>query len=274
MERTQYDWEHQYLLTPQEYPIASNENHSTYDQFIQLRDTLIFSGKYYNNKAGKRLIVWDKWDWTTTNTIEVRENNYFKQSFRPNWSTDITHVTPYILWKYVSEVPAELSLQYQRWPLCCMINKDWHYRIIHKEEILLNQTQWSTPWTKKVFCYVDIYQKDENWVYKIPEDKRWWVAVFDWQWEFSKEFTWQTSWTQPNGSCSVTVSFVLWDIIQKMTAFGYMERELNKWDVLVLRMKDWPHDETTWEPTWENLKLQDWSNYWSIEYLDNPYKYD
>ena len=51
MERTQYDGQHDYLVTPTEYPVGANENHSTYDQFIQLRDTLIFSGKYYNDKA-------------------------------------------------------------------------------------------------------------------------------------------------------------------------------------------------------------------------------
>lgn len=272
MERTQYDWTHDYLLTPSEYPISDNNRPATYDQFIQLRDTLIFSGKYYNDKAWKRLIVWDKWDWTTTNTIEVRENNYFIQRFQPSrteeWNVD-TKMLPLPSWWYITSPTAaqvDQSLLSRIWPLCCYINKDGHYRIIHKEEVLLQAN------TDKVFCYVDIYRKNAQWVWEIPY--KWWVAVFDWQWNFSKSFTWNTSWTQPNGSCSVTVSFKLWDIIQKMTAFGYMERELLKWDLLVLRLKDWPHDPNTWEPTWNDLTLQIDSNYRSVEYLDTPYKYD
>jgi hypothetical protein len=39
----QEDGQHDYLATPQEYPFSNNEPHSTYDQFIQLRDTLIFT---------------------------------------------------------------------------------------------------------------------------------------------------------------------------------------------------------------------------------------
>jgi hypothetical protein len=57
-----------------------------------------------------------------------------------------------------------------------------------------------------------------------------------------------------------------------MTALWEQERDLLKWDILVRRMKDWPHDPTTWEPTWNDLQVQDYSNYWSIEYLDLPYK--
>lgn len=259
MQRTQQDWQHEYLATPMEYPISANENHSTYDQFIQLRDTLIFSGKYYNDKAGKRLIVGDKWDWTTSNTIEVWENNIFRQGFQPTWRTDEN--TPWILGKYITSpdgtVPPELLSQI--WPLCCQIQKDGHYRIVHKEEVLLTAT------TEKVFCYVDIYRKNAQNVWEIPY--KWWIAVFDWQWAWT--LTGTTSWTDPNGSCSVP--FKLWQLIQKMTAFGYMERDLKKWDVLVLRMKDWPHNPTTWEPTGNDLTIQNDSNYWSIEYLDLPY---
>jgi hypothetical protein len=259
MERTQYDWQHQYLVTPPEYPISANENHSTYDQFIQLRDTLIFTWKYYNDKASRKLCVGDKGDWTTTNTIEVWLPNIFRQGFQPTWRTDENK--PWILGNYITSpdwtVPQELLSQV--WPLCCLVQKDWHYRIVHKEEVLL------TPTTEKVFCYVDIYRKNAQWVWEIPY--KWWIAVFDWQWAGS--LSWTTSWTDPSGTC--TVSFKLWQLIQKMTAFWYMERDLLKWDLLVLRMKDWPHDPSTWEPTGNDLTIQNDSNYWSIEYLDLPY---
>lgn len=43
MKRTQNNKQFKYNLAPTEYPIEMNEKHSTYDQFIQLRDTLHFS---------------------------------------------------------------------------------------------------------------------------------------------------------------------------------------------------------------------------------------
>jgi hypothetical protein len=45
--------------------------------------------------------------------------------------------------------------------LSCMIQKDGHYRIMHKEEILLQDS------TNKVFCYVDIYRKNSQNTYEI-----------------------------------------------------------------------------------------------------------
>lgn len=254
MERTQYDWQHQYLVTPPEYPISANENHSTYDQFIQLRDTLIFTWKYYNDKPSRKLCVGDKWDGTTTNTIEVWLPNYFRQWMQPDWTTNPP--IPSILWTYITAVPADIKAQDSRFgELSCMIQKDWHYRIMHKEEILLNAN------TNKVFCYVDIYRKDGQWNYQIQY--KWWVAVYDWEWNTSLT----TSWTDPNW----TVAITLGKLFKKMTAIAEQERDLLKWDILVLRMKDWPHDPSTWEPTGNNLTLQQDSNYWSIEYLDLPY---
>ena len=57
MDRLQEDWQHQYRATPLEYPISNNEAHSTYDQFIQLRDTLIMSNKYLINEKENN-IAW------------------------------------------------------------------------------------------------------------------------------------------------------------------------------------------------------------------------
>lgn len=258
MDWTQYDWQHQYLATPREYPISANEAHSTYDQFIQLRDTLIFTGKFYNNKAGKRLIVGDKWDWTTSNTIEVWENNYFRQGIQPDWSTN--PLAPWILWTNITAVPADIKAQDSRFgELSCMINKDGHYRIMHKEEILLSAS------TNKVFCYVDVYRKNAQDQYEIAY--KWWVAVFDWEWHTS--LSWSTSWTDPNWSCTVPIT--LGKLFKKMTALAEQERDLKKGDILVLRFQDWTYDSSTWEPLWNPLTIQQDSNYWSIEYLDLPY---
>lgn len=242
MERTQYDWQHDYLLTPNEYPISANENHSTYDQFIQLRDTLIFTWKYYNDKASRKLCVGDKWDWTTTNTIEVWLPNYFRQSIQPDWST--WGFTTGILGNYITEVPADIKSWDSRFgELSCMINKDWHYRIMHKEEIILDSS------TDKVFCYVDVYRKNSQDQYEIQY--KWGVAVYDWEWAWG--------------------DYTLWDLFKKMTSIAEQERDLKKGDILVLRFQDWTYDTTTWEPTWNPLTIQQDSNYWSIEYLDLPY---
>ena len=75
MERLLEDWQHDYRATPWEYPISNNNSPATYDQFITLRDTLIFSNKYYADKAWRSLIIWTKLDWTPTDTIEIREPN-------------------------------------------------------------------------------------------------------------------------------------------------------------------------------------------------------
>jgi hypothetical protein len=258
MERTQYDWQHQYLLTPQEYPISANENHSTYDQFIQLRDTLIFTWKYYNDKASRKLCVGDKGDWSTTNTIEVWLPNYYRQSIQPDWSTG--GFTTGVLGNYITAVPSDIKLQDNRfWELSCMINKDGHYRIMHKEEILLTSS------VNKVFCYVDVYRKNQQNQYEIQY--KWWVAVYDREWNTS--LSWSTSWTDPNWSCTVPIT--LWKLFKKMTAIAEQERDLKKGDILVLRFQDWTYDTTTWEPTWNPLTIQQDSNYWSIEYLDLPY---
>lgn len=258
MERTQFDWKHQYLATPTEYPISANENHSTYDQFIQLRDTLIFTGKYYNDKASRKLCVGDKGDGSTTNTIEVWLPNYFRQSIQPDWASG--GFTTGILGSYITEVPADIKTQDQRFgELSCMIQKDGHYRIMHKEEILL----WEN--TNKVFCYVDVYRKDGQWNYQIQY--KWWVAVYDWEWQTS--LSGRTTWTDPNGSC--TVSITLGKLFKKMTSIAEQERDLLKGDILVLRFQDWTYDTTTWEPLWNPLTIQNDSNYWSIEYLDLPY---
>ena len=134
MQRTQFDWEHDYLATPWEYPIKDNETHSTYDQFIQLRDTLIFSGKYYNDKAWAKLIVW-----ASKETIEVIWKNRFKLSFEPWYASDVENKVkldtewPYVTWLWDGSIDAALYTTY--WPLACMINQDWHYLVAHKEEI-------------------------------------------------------------------------------------------------------------------------------------------
>lgn len=249
MERTQYDWKHEYLLTPQEFNISANEAHSTYDQFIQLRDTLIYSGKYYNDKAWKKLIVWEKMDGSTTNTIEIAEEQRvkfsFNQDYRSGWYTLEQS------WKYLNQTTWELASTY--WPLSVIINKKGRYRVVHKEEVLPQTSE------SKVYTYVDVYRKQWNNYVAVFQGG---MAVFDWEAEW--RLTWTTSWTDPNGSCSVW--FRLWQLFQKMTAFGYIERELEKDDILVLRMRN-AVPVSPWVPWWWELRIQADSNFWTVEYL-------
>lgn len=249
MERTQHDWQHEYLLTPQEYDISANETHSTYDQFIQLRDTLIYSGKYYNNKAGKKLIVWEKMDGSTTNTIEIAEEQRVKFSFNQNYSSG--WYTLEQSWKYLNQTTWELASTY--WPLSIVINKSGRYRIEHKEQVLPQSSEY------KVYTYVDHYRKVWNTYVSMTAG---WIAVFDVESSWTLRGT--TSGTDPNGSCSV--SFRLWQLFQKMTALGYIEKELEKGDVLVLRMRN-AEPNSPWVPWWWELRIQADSNFWTVEYL-------
>ena len=279
MQRTQYDWEHDYLATPTEYPISNNENHSTYDQFIQLRDTLVFSGKYYNDKAWAKLIVGD-----TCETIEVEYKNWMKMSFEPDYRTNPERqVNPwdnssptaamtlqeewgYVTWLWNPTLSTEDQAIAQRfWNdaiVAFKINKDWHYVMFHKEEILLQ------PTNKKVYCFLEYYKYNKD-TPLTPYPQSWIpIAVFDWEWEVSKTFNGTCSTSEWSGTCTVTVSFKLWELIQKMTAFGYNERNLNKNDVLVLRCIDNERDANPQE-----LVYQTYSNFVQINYTDLPLKY-
>lgn len=267
----QIDGKHEYLVSPTEYNINDNEAHSTYDQFIQLRDTLIFSWKYYNNKAWCKLIVWGKEDWkTTTNTIEVIFKNWFKLSFEPNYASDpdslMTLQTewPYVTWLAKSEIPTDIPLANQYGLRAVRINQDWHYLMFHKEQIGSDANPIPNT-VKQVWCYLDYFAYN-------PETKTYpaqWIpiAVFDWKIDFSKTFagtfSWSTSWTDPNGSCSWTTStpikLTLWDLFTKITSFGYNERNLKKNDILVLMCVDQDGNE---------LPYQEYSNFLQVNYVD------
>ena len=267
MQRIQDNTDFKYIATPTnvDYPIEDNEVHSTYDQFIQLRDTLIFSGKYYNDKAWAKLIVW-----ASKETIEVIRKNRFKLSFEPWYSSDVENLVkiesewPYVTWFFNSTDPTDMALATRFWPLSCRINQDWHFLIAHKEEIWaetqISDNEKPIPTTaRQVHCYVNIYRKQADWTY--PANPTYEVAVFDRYAFAEKTFSWTTSWTDPNGSCSVKVSFTLGDIFRKLTSFWYNERDLEKDDILVLKCVD---------QTWTELPYQSYSNFLQVQYIDLP----
>lgn len=179
MRRTQEDLEHEYLAFPPEYPISENEVHSTYDTFIKLRDTIIYSDKVYANNAGRSLIIWIKTSGEPTWTIEIRTPNIFNQGIEQTGPA-----TPIIKWTYIK--------QHTNWAEIVLGGR---YRITHKEQL---EWLWDTQITR-VTWYVLQKKLDGT------EIKR---AVFDWSWNTAWEIRRITSfWTT---ECDLEK----WDILE------------------------------------------------------------
>lgn len=259
MKWTQSNRQFNYNVTPGEYQIQDNTVHSTYDQFIQLRDTLHFSWKQYSEHPGKKLIVGYKKDWSTTQTVEVQEREYFRQSFEPWYESDPdNNVTTQILGDYIT-----LGTKTIKNGLACTINRDGHYRIERKVQLYqLDNT------ISKIYGSVRHHTNDGISDIEIPR------AVWDYELNFSKTFpgtfSWSTSGTDPNGSCSWTTStpikLVLGELFQKITPEGYIEADMREWDWLEFKLVDQNEQDI------DSTKfLQPISNRRSIEYIDLPY---
>lgn len=214
MERLQEDWQHEYRLTPIEFPISDNNRKATYDQFMTLRDTMVYSNKFYWNNAWRSLIIWIKADGNPTNTIEIREPNISYMAFEPSWD-----VSGSLKWKYISTWD-HVALN----PLSCEINLTWRYVIQHKEQF--NNID---PDITRIHSYI----LHHHWNQTIER------AVFDWEWN-----TW-------------------WEII-RLTAFWYLECDLEKWDWLELKIEDQNGTDITSE-------VANNSNWWIVEYKDLAY---
>lgn len=159
MERTLEDWQHEYRATPWEYPIQDNSSPATYDQFIKLRDTLVYSNKIYAENAWRSLIIGTKLNWMPTDTIEIWTPNIMSMNFEPWWTVDPWNST----WEYVTT-----WLHTSQNPISCEIEKTGRYRIQHKEQFndLSNTT--------RVHSYVT-WHKASGWTQNL--------AVFDWEWD-------------------------------------------------------------------------------------------
>ena len=260
MKRTQDNRQFKYNVAPTQYPITENEPHSTYDQFIQLRDTLQFSWKQYSEHPGKKLIVGYKKDWRSTMTVEVQEREYFRQWFEPGYEEDPElKINTKVLWDYIMPGTEEI----QNW-LIATINRNGRYRIEWKVQVYKLDDS-----IKKIYWSVRHHTKQWDNRIEIPR------AVWDYELDFSKTFpgtfSWSTSGTDPNGSCSWTTStpikITLWWLFQKLTPEWYIEIDMNEWDWLEFKLviddNDTPLDSTKY--------LQPESNRWSVEYKDLPY---
>lgn len=221
MKRIQDEWQYEYNLTQWEYPISDNNRPATYDQFMTLRDTMIFSNKYYADKAGRSLIIGTKLDGTPTDTIEIREPNLSKMSFQPWYESDWSLIDDETQWNYVTAWYSESAN-----PLSCTINKNWRYRISHKQQFVNLDT---TSITR-----VHTFVRQHHWASTITR------AAFDWEWSTVWEF-------------------------KRVTAFGYVECDLEKWDWLELLMLD--QNDNHIDSSYTQLN----SNWRHVEYIDLAY---
>ena len=208
MERLQDNTDHEYKLYPAEFPIAENNRPATYDQFITLRDTLVYTNKYYASSAWRSLIIWTKLDGNPTWTIEIREPNIAR--LIPWWN-------PEVQGNYI-------STGWHSW-VTCEINKKGRYRLQHKAQFS-NIDSWIT----RIHTY--ILQHKADWTTQ-PR------AVFDWEWNTP------------------------WEIV-RLTAFGYVECDLNKWDWLEFKAEDQQWNDIT-------SAMETNSNWVMVEYIDLAY---
>lgn len=204
------DWQFEYRATPMEYPISYNDRRATYDQFMTLRDTLVYSNKFYWDNAGRSLIVWMKSDGNPTNTIEIWEPNITTIRFEPNW----------------------LSVPETKWIYTKTWVHPWVDIVTGGRYILQHKEQFDNidSWITRIHTLILQHHGSEE----IPR------AVFDWEWD--------TPWE-----------------IRRLTAFGYVECDLEAWDWLEFVMKDQSDDPIP------SSELQANSNWMMVEYKDLAY---
>ena len=210
MERIQEDKNHEYRLIPPRYSLSDNDRKATYDQFMSLRDTLVYSNKFYWNNAWRSLIVWMKTDWNPTNTIEIWEPNISKIDTQPDWSVQVD-----IKGRYLQQNNNRLN-----------VITSGRYVIQHKEQF--NNIDSSIT---RIHTYVLEHQSNLATIDR---------AVFDLEWNTPGE-------------------------IKRVTAFGYVECDLEKGSWLELKIEDQNGNDITSE-------IASNSNWRIVEYKDLPYK--
>jgi hypothetical protein len=213
MQRDLFDWEHEYKATPSEYPIQDNSRPATYDQFITLRDTLIFSNKYYADKAGRSLIIGTKLDGTPTDTIEIREPNLSKMAFEPGY-TSSSWIRDETQGAYVTAGYSQSSN-----PLSCTINKDGRYKICHKEQFIDLDSAWITR--------VHTLVRQHHWNETITR------AAFDWEWSTAGEIKRLTSYgyVECNLSKGDWLELLMLDENDSPISSSYLQTNSNWWHV-------------------------------------------
>ena len=141
------------------------------------------------------------------------------------WEPNLVRIDFQPSWVIVPTTQWEYVSTWQHPWISCEINKKGRYRIQHKEQF--NNLSSSIT---RVHSYVTQHKAD--WT----EQSR---AVFDWEWNTP------------------------WEII-RITAFGYVECDLDKWDWLELKIEDQNGDDIMSETVNK-------SNWLMVEYIDLAY---
>lgn len=144
-----------YDLVAEKYDISANRSNNTYDQFIMLRDTLVYTKKTYSWKAGSVLVIWDNED-----TVEVIIRNRWIQKLNPDRETDPDAIQsvlqgPYIIKEWIDESVYG--------PASCKVTKSGYYKLTHKEELV------NIPaGTTRVQWYIERLPMNSQWGNALP----------------------------------------------------------------------------------------------------------
>lgn len=144
-----------YDILPKQFDISKPKLTNVYDQFMQLRDTLVYSKKTFSWKAGSVLVIGD-----TEETVEVIIRNRFLQKLNPNREHDSNDIQTILQWPYVTTYDID-TITYG--PAVCKVTKAWYYRITHKTEI-----ENLPAGTTRIRVYVERLKMNAQWWYGQP----------------------------------------------------------------------------------------------------------
>lgn len=213
-----------YDLLPEWYDISQNRSTNTYDQFIMLRDTLVYSKKYYKGKAGSVLVIWD-----TEETVEVIVRNRWIQKFNPSRETDPNDIQTTLQWPYITTEWVDQSIY---WPASCRVTKSWYYKITHKEEVI------NIPaGTTQLLWYIERIPMNSHWGNWLPGTGIK-LAVYD----------------------DESNTYTLDELYTKKTVIGMVDTNLEKWDILTFHIEDQNGDSLPLQWDWSNRWTVDYIN--------------
>lgn len=191
-----------YDLIPKQFDINQPKLSNIYDQFMQLRDTLVYSKKTYSWKAGSVLVIGD-----TEETVEVITRNRFIQKLNPDRETDPNAIQTILQGPYVTQKGIDTSTY---WYASCKITKSGYYKVTHKIEIVNIPTG-----TSRIYVYVERLPMNAQGWYGAPGTGTP-IAVYD---DESGTYTFDEMYT-------------------KKITIGTVDTNLEEWDLLRLVVED------------------------------------
>ena len=213
-----------YDLLPEQFDINQPKLSNIYDQFIQLRDTLVYSKKTYSWKAGSVLVIGD-----TEETIEVITRNRFIQKLNPNRQSDPNALQTTLQWPYVTQEGIDTSTY---WYASCKVTKSGYYRVTHKSELV------NIPaGTTRIHVYVE----------RLPMNSQGW---------YGNPGTWQSLAVYDDESNAYTFD----QIYSKKTVIGIVDVNLEEGDLLRFIVENQNGTPIPLQWSWSNRWTVDYIN--------------